>query len=420
MYRRILNGYIDFWKFVKSPKNIRDKNQSTNLKVLRVIQFLFLLFFATFFFILIQQVLKNKGLITVSHKSERESAVSSIWMIFFSAVIIAPFLEELIFRYPLRLPKKLLQRIKKFLQKYRMTSWMDSNTTFKIMFYLSTLAFAFVHLINYLNLKGTALFLLPLLIFPQFVAGLCYGYIRIRFNFITGVILHAFFNFILLAVSLLPNGPTTELLNHQEENFNLKIEKINYTLKAKTYAELSSIANRDTLLFPKTDLKEMVAWAKNLKKSQITTNKFTKFRTNLRIEMLIHSEKNFNKNDTILKYLSETFNFSLKDTFSQREVYKLIPVDLEKLKKSKAKDSSMITNSEKEKITFQYVDFKTLGAILSIKLDELVVSDSIEGRFDIELPLEKNKTIRVLEEKYGIKAQKEQQIIKECFIQFED
>lgn len=92
------------------------------------------------------------------------------------AVLIAPALEELIFRAPLTLVKK--------------------PEVFKIVYYLSAVLFASVHLSNFES--GFPLWLSPLLVLPQFFAGLVLGYTRVRLGLFWSITLHALHNGLLI------------------------------------------------------------------------------------------------------------------------------------------------------------------------------------------------------------------------------
>ncbi|WP_289725201.1 CPBP family intramembrane glutamic endopeptidase [Robiginitalea aurantiaca] len=98
------------------------------------------------------------------------------------ASLVAPVLEELLFRGPM---------------------WYFRNSRyFPAFFYLFTLAFALVHLGNYPNLFEIWP-ISPLLISPQFILGLFLGFIRIRFGLIWCIGFHAAYNTVLLAPLLL-------------------------------------------------------------------------------------------------------------------------------------------------------------------------------------------------------------------------
>lgn len=64
---------------------------------------------------------------------------------------------------------------------------------FPWIFHLSSLAFSAVHLYNF-NLGQTPLWLLPLLVLPQWVTGMVLGWLRVRQGIGAAILLHAIFN----------------------------------------------------------------------------------------------------------------------------------------------------------------------------------------------------------------------------------
>ncbi len=101
----------------------------------------------------------------------------SLPLVFLGAVVVAPIVEELIFRGPLSFFKK--------------------NRRFPILFYAFTLTFGFYHITNF-EMRLTTLLLSPLLVAPQLVVGAILGYIRIRFGLNWAMALHACYNLILV------------------------------------------------------------------------------------------------------------------------------------------------------------------------------------------------------------------------------
>ncbi len=97
--------------------------------------------------------------------------------IFFFAVILAPFLEELVFRGPL--------------------VWFRHSSYFRPIFYLVALLFGYIHLTNF-ELSTTVLILSPLLVAPQISVGLLFGVIRIKFGLSWSMATHALYNLILM------------------------------------------------------------------------------------------------------------------------------------------------------------------------------------------------------------------------------
>jgi len=94
-----------------------------------------------------------------------------------SAVLIAPVIEELIFRL--------------FLVNYKTESY------FRWVYYLSALVFGLIHIITY-EADSTHYWFIWLITLPQIFAGFLLGYIRIVYGFWYGVLLHSLSNALVL------------------------------------------------------------------------------------------------------------------------------------------------------------------------------------------------------------------------------
>lgn len=102
--------------------------------------------------------------------------------IFFFAVILAPFLEELFFRGPL--------------------VWFKDSIYFRSIFYLVAILFGYIHITNF-ELSTTVLLLSPLLVAPQISVGLLLGLVRTKFGLLWSMAMHAFYNLILMTPFML-------------------------------------------------------------------------------------------------------------------------------------------------------------------------------------------------------------------------
>lgn len=116
------------------------------------------------------------------HAIREMVAKNSFLKIFFLTAVIAPVLEELLFRAPLGL----------FRNKSFYTYW----------FYFFTIAFGLVHLMNFENM-GTAIWFAPILVSPQLIAGIFLGYTRNKLGLLYSMALHALFNLILVSPILI-------------------------------------------------------------------------------------------------------------------------------------------------------------------------------------------------------------------------
>ncbi|MEM8726982.1 MAG: CPBP family intramembrane glutamic endopeptidase, partial [Pseudomonadota bacterium] len=85
--------------------------------------------------------------------------------------------------------------------KKAVPSWFSRH--FGWFFWVSTIAFALVHLANY---QQGPLPLLLVLVIPQFVAGTIFGYARVHYGLWSSILLHALHNGAALALSTLATG----------------------------------------------------------------------------------------------------------------------------------------------------------------------------------------------------------------------
>jgi len=95
-------------------------------------------------------------------------------------VLLAPFLEEMFFRFPL-----------KFVKPY-----------FPFFFYFVALLFAFLHAFNF-TLNGTDWLMAPLLVMPQLILALYLGFLRMKFDIWASILIHGVNNMIPTAILLL-------------------------------------------------------------------------------------------------------------------------------------------------------------------------------------------------------------------------
>ncbi|WP_158977763.1 CPBP family intramembrane glutamic endopeptidase [Cellulophaga sp. L1A9] len=103
------------------------------------------------------------------------------YIIFFLAVILAPVVEELIFRGSLTFFKN---------PKY-----------FKYAYYVSVFLFGAVHLSNF-EAYAEHLWLAPVLVLPQISAGIFLGFTRVKLGLVWSMLLHGLHNGILLTPML--------------------------------------------------------------------------------------------------------------------------------------------------------------------------------------------------------------------------
>ena len=91
-------------------------------------------------------------------------------------VLLIPFIEELIFRLPLR-------RIGVSKRLFSENTW---NKYYRWFFYSFALAFGFVHITNFEINSVYVVLLAPIITLSQIIGGFIMSYLRIRFNFWMG------------------------------------------------------------------------------------------------------------------------------------------------------------------------------------------------------------------------------------------
>ena len=160
-----------FTRFLKNPNNPTYPDLSQSQKLLDV-GFYFLAFsvLISVFIGSLVEFLKEFSFLNTVKVIEREDVVLHLIL---GAMIIAPPIEEGIFRLQLG--------------NFR------NKAYFKYLFYVSALLFGWVHIFNFEFTSSHYVFI-PIITLPQTVLGLVLGFIRIRYGFWYGVMLHFLYN----------------------------------------------------------------------------------------------------------------------------------------------------------------------------------------------------------------------------------
>lgn len=177
---KIFNELI---QYLINPILVKDKNKSFLYRFKVLVYLLLISFIFSFFISTITRLLTLIGVLQdVTHITDSLFDDSNGFKILFFAAILAPLIEELIFRGPL--------------------VYFSQPRAFKIAFYVIGIIFAYVHIFNFEITINVILFS-PLLVAPQFFVGLIFGFIRIRFGLIWSIFLHSIYNGILVSLFLL-------------------------------------------------------------------------------------------------------------------------------------------------------------------------------------------------------------------------
>ncbi len=166
------------------------------------------------------------------------------------AVLLIPFIEELIFRFPLKYKRNYPLRAvamavngQNSRTEGKVRRWWHRK--YPVIFYLSAGIFAVIHFVNY-DSETTLVFILPFLVLPQFILGLLMGYLRVRYNFFTGFLMHALHNALFMTIAILSltsSEPVLSIENEQyqdpaTQNHEYHSFSYYYTIILKTYTLL--------------------------------------------------------------------------------------------------------------------------------------------------------------------------------------
>jgi len=120
--------------------------------------------------------------------------------LFGMAVIVAPIIEELFFRFPIgSWWKNIGQLLGQSWEEKSIVTWWKTN--FKMIFWVFTIVFAAVHFTNFAT--TVSIYLAPILVLPQLVLGTMLGYIRVGWSTRYSMLFHAIHNGIPIGLMLL-------------------------------------------------------------------------------------------------------------------------------------------------------------------------------------------------------------------------
>ena len=169
--------------FIKNPMLQKDPNTSRSYRLQKFKYLLVISIITGALLTPLFSLIESLNLVDMeNHAMEQLMKEQSIWAITILAVVVAPLIEELIFRGPLSLFK--------------------NGNAFKIAFYAFALLFGLVHITNF-EITRNVLLLTPILIAPQAILGLYLGFIRVRFGLRWSILLHATYNAFFMGFALL-------------------------------------------------------------------------------------------------------------------------------------------------------------------------------------------------------------------------
>lgn len=226
---------LRFWAFLRQPY-YTDHTVPVSVTPLHWLWQLFKVDFGiTFFAAIVSVTLTQLIEYLTSLHFHQGHVFSTPYQALFSLVVLAPIIEEGIFRLSLRLSpfnfSSMIGLIGMYLFLPILSSWFQLNTYillavtfcmlfistlvlvtrqasvlewlyprfkkyFRWIYYFSSISFGFIHLSNFDNITLSHFLLIPLLTLPQLCSGLFFGYARMRYGIGYSIGLHALNNLV--------------------------------------------------------------------------------------------------------------------------------------------------------------------------------------------------------------------------------
>lgn len=328
------------------------------------------LFYVLYFFDL-NEILKNNETIKLFNEFP-------LWLVALLIIVLIPIIEEFVYRFHLKyrrwviniyLPIALIltcsflisissspisicvtfvsliilifyiifnQKITNYIERI----WIRK---FNLVFYITTLLFALIHITNY-ELSLTVILLTPILILPQFIGGYFIGYLRIKSGFIWGVTLHMASNAILMFPLIISLSMAFPPINIQNKEYNLDIEKVASNYKYDDFQKIS----KDSITINSYSFKKCLSLLLDKKEKFIEFDDsfMAKGLPQLKANILLRIEYNsknkkandaFLKKKNILKELQKAYSFTLTTRKETKMLYELYIQDSLKFNTNKEK-----------------------------------------------------------------------------------
>jgi membrane protease YdiL (CAAX protease family) len=235
MWNTIQENYTDLIDFLRNPTD-QSALELTLTEKLKKLFSLFIIEIPIMGLLIISiSGLETMGLLnSEEHKFNDLIKTWPIWSVLLFTVVIGPFFEELIFRSYLRYKKNYLFNfiislvsLTGFRNEQKLDTFLRSfwKKRYKFIFYFSAVLFGVIHIANF-KFSYTILLLSPILVAPQIVLGLFIGFLRVRYGFILGFLLHVIHNALFIGITLVFMTNNPEQLNIKKNIYSNKVEKI--------------------------------------------------------------------------------------------------------------------------------------------------------------------------------------------------
>lgn len=167
--------------YLKNPVLEKDPNQDPKYRSKKFLHLLLISVITGMVCSPIFVLIESAGLVDMeNHAMEKLLRDMPKIKVLFLAAVVAPLIEELVFRAPITVFK--------------------NKRLFNTAFYFLAILFGLVHLSNF-TITNNVILLAPILVAPQIILGGYLGYIRVRFGLGWSILLHSAYNFIFILIS---------------------------------------------------------------------------------------------------------------------------------------------------------------------------------------------------------------------------
>lgn len=367
--RPLKTVFNDLIAFLKHPQEEHSPDSSigSRLKFICLLYLIELPVIVTF--IAIISLLKHYKIFDIGeHMADDLLFKYSYATILFIAVIIAPLLEETIFRLPLRYRRNYLFRLiaggisitglveKEKLQQKVLKFW---KAFFPWFFYGMAIVFGLIHMTNYVNAKSLIL-LAPLLTITQLFGGLIMGYIRVKIGFMWGLTYHAAHNLIFfsLAIYSIASGSFTDY-HFKDSRATIDIIRSKDPGNRLEGMKSSKVIPKE-IQYQQLNAKEIISSLTSKNDKYIITNGIL-FRYNYDITstFTVNQSNTDSSRTVLLSHLQKAFGLKINRKMVNKEAWELYVAD----------SSKMLSNASKDTLFEANGNLRSLGAYLDRKYE---------------------------------------------------
>ncbi|TDE52993.1 CPBP family intramembrane glutamic endopeptidase [Flavobacterium sp. GT3P67] len=276
--------------------------------------------------------------------------------------------------------------------------------------------FGLIHITNF-EFSYTILLLSPILVAPQIILGFFIGFLRVRYGFVLGFLMHALHNAVFIGFGLLSMLNHSEKLNVETSLYSIKIEETNDIYSPSTQQNYP-----DSIAYKNVSLKTTLSYLLNTNEILLQTNDEKMFDKTLNLNFKNKSKDSSQTKSIALNQLAKSYDFTIKKNTIQTEVWHLKIMNPEILGKYKTENNSygnMVTVNPEE-IIIKKSKIKTLVDALTKESNTIIFDKTdIKDNYNFTLKTKGFESLNSqLKYKYGLSLVKQKMNMKHITIVF--